>query len=55
MYSWAIDQNPLFVRIGILVEIKATTIIISSGIAAKRVSNPINNKMPQMISNVPVK
>jgi hypothetical protein len=42
-------------RIGILVVINAIIIIKSKGIAARRVSNPINSKTPHAISNEPVK
>ena len=51
-YSCAICQKPLFRRIGIFVVINAVIIIISNGIEANLVRNPISTKEPQTISNV---
>ncbi|MDZ7878375.1 MAG: hypothetical protein U5L45_11925 [Saprospiraceae bacterium] len=49
--SCAIDQKPLFSKIGILVEISAVIMINSNGMEAILVSKPIKISVPQTISN----
>lgn len=53
-YSWANDQKPLSIRIGYLVVMNATSIVIRIGIAANLVSKPKRISVPQIISKHPV-
>ena len=48
-------QNPVLYSIGIFVVTMATTMSISSGIVANRVSKPIIKSVPQTISTTPTK
>ena len=54
-YSCAHGHNPLCIRIGNFVDIKAVIIMIISGIEATLVSKPKIISVPQIISKVPVK
>ena len=54
-YSCAQGQMPLLTRIGIFVVIKAVIIIMIRGKDAILVRNPKIIRVPQTISNVPVK
>lgn len=54
-YSCAQGQNPLCIRIGIFVDIKAVIIMIISGIEATLVRKPKMISVPQIISKVQVK
>ena len=55
LYSCAIVQKPLSIRIGHLVVIKATAIIIKRGIVASLVNNPNKINRPHKISKEAVK
>jgi hypothetical protein len=55
LYSCAIAQNPLSIRMGHLVVTKATIIIIKRRIAANLVRNPNKINRPHTISKQPVK
>jgi len=54
-YSCAHGHNPLYIRIGILVDINAVIMMIIRGIDANLVISPIMRRVPQIISKVPVK
>lgn len=48
-------QKPWPSNMGILVLMKATTMIVNNGTAASLVNRPSSNNTPQAISKVPVK
>jgi len=53
--AWAINQNPSFSKMGILVLIKAVAIMVNSGMAASRVRKPMSSSAPQTTSKLATK